>query len=85
MANESVSLWALNSKAFMSILDEPIKEYLMHRISLQDEEISIQQLVPLKVLGKGMFGTVLLAKHPDKDVFYALKCVSRDKVERFAI
>ena len=51
----------------------------MKRINLQDESIQLTDLIPVKTLGRGMFGHVYLTVHRQKNTLYSLKTVSRAK------
>ena len=85
MANGNVSCWVLHRSDFFSIIDEPIRQNLIKRIELQDDSISLKDLVIVKILGKGMFGNVFLVADKIKTRLYALKTVSRKKIERYEI
>ena len=58
---------------------------MIKRIELQDDSISLRDLVCIKVLGKGMFGNVFLVSDKNRPMLYALKTVSRKKIERYEI
>lgn len=79
-ANGNVVCWVINTADFLSIIDESIRIQLMKRIELQDDTIAFNELVPIKLLGKGNFGSVYLTAHRTKLTLYALKTVLREKV-----
>jgi cGMP-dependent protein kinase len=85
IANGEVYCWQLNKADFFSYLEESIRNLLIKRIELQDDAISLKNLVVVKVLGKGMFGNVFLVVDKQKRRLYALKSVSRRKIERYEI
>ncbi|CAG9331746.1 unnamed protein product [Blepharisma stoltei] len=85
VANGPVSCWVLHQQDFLNIIDENIRQHLQKRIELQDDNITLQDLAIVKVLGKGMFGNVFLAVHKEKGHLYALKTVDRQKIERYEI
>jgi len=85
VAKGPVSCWILHKEDFLQIVDERMRTHLMKRIELQDDTISFSNLVVVKTLGKGMFGTVFLCVNPDKGTYYALKTVSRRKVNMYDI
>lgn len=53
---------------------------LLKRIELQDDTITIDDLLIVKELGSGMFGHVFLVVHKEKRTLYALKSVPRIKI-----
>lgn len=83
VANTDAVCWVLQSKDFFSIIDENIRNQLQKRIELQDDSITLGDLVPIKLLGKGQFGCVYLVTHRSKNVQYALKTVTRQKIAGF--
>jgi len=85
VANGEVTCWVLRQRDFLSIIDENIRTHLEKRIELQDDHITLDDLIIVKLLGKGMFGNVFLAAHKNKKCLYALKTVHRQKIERFEI
>lgn len=85
VANGTVSCWVLHRQDFLRLIDETIRQNLIKRIELQDDNISLRELVVIKVLGKGMFGNVFLVADKNRSRLYALKTVSRKKIERYEI
>lgn len=85
VAEGEVDCWVLHRTDFLNIVDESISLQLAKRIELQDDTISLLDLGLIKILGKGMFGTVSLVAHKVKRRLYALKTVPRRKVRQFDI
>ncbi|OMJ88882.1 hypothetical protein SteCoe_2545 [Stentor coeruleus] len=85
IANGPVSCWFLTKNDFMNFLEESVRNMIIQRIELQDDAISLRDLTVVKVLGKGMFGNVFLVVDRQKQRLYALKTVSRKKIERYEI
>ena len=85
IANGEVKCWILTKAAFFRYLEESVRNLLIKRIELQDDSISLKDLAVVKVLGKGMFGNVFLVVDKQKRRLYALKTVSRKKIERYEI
>jgi cGMP-dependent protein kinase len=85
VAEGEVDCWVLHRTDFLDIVDESISLQLAKRIELQDDTISLADLSLIKILGKGMFGTVSLVAHKVKRRLYALKTVPRLKVRQFDI
>jgi cGMP-dependent protein kinase len=50
---------------------------------MQDDSISLHDLVYVKVLGKGTFGIVLLAVHPSSHQLYAVKSINKEKIKTY--
>ena len=51
-------------------------------MQFQDQDFDNWEMIPLKTLGEGAFGQVVLTKHPEKMVFYALKTVKKELIEK---
>ena len=85
VSNGPVSCWVLHRQDFYRLIDEGIRVNLTKRIELQDDNINLRDLVAVKVLGKGMFGNVFLVSDKNRNRLYALKTVSRRKIERYEI
>ena len=78
---KKVVCYILSKEDFSLILnDENTKNYLIKKLSLQDDNISLDNLKYIKFLGKGKFGNVYLV-HNNKNV-YAIKAVSRISVNK---
>lgn len=84
VANGNITLWCISNAEFLVILNDKMRAQLMTRIRLEDEDVELKNLVIVKKLGKGMFAKVYMVK-TDKNNFYALKVVSRRKINKFAI
>lgn len=80
-----VECWCLYREDFLGIFTEPVKNQLLKRIDLQDDQIELCDLACIKVVGKGMFGNVFQVVNKNKRIQYALKCVSRKKIEAYQI
>jgi cGMP-dependent protein kinase len=75
--------WVLDQSSFSSLVDEAVLERLREQMKLQDSSIELSDLVPVRLLGKGMFGVVVLADY--RGVSYAVKGISRFKVMKYDI
>mmetsp|Transcript_32647 Transcript_32647/g.56756 ORF Transcript_32647/g.56756 Transcript_32647/m.56756 type:complete len:908 (+) Transcript_32647:2585-5308(+) len=75
--------WVLDQTAFYSILDEVARQKLILQMKLQDHSIGLEELRPLRLLGKGMFGVVLQVSY--QGFYYAIKGVNRFKVMKYDI
>lgn len=78
----SVICYVISKPDFDKILinNVEIKNYLSKKIALTDVSIQLKDLYLYKFLGKGKFGNVNLV-HNKKNI-YAIKCVSRLKVNK---
>ena len=85
VASGKATLWAIHKQDFLTLLTDSMRKQLNKRIRMEDEKVSLEDLVVVKQLGKGIFGRVYLVHPPDSQHFYALKAVSRSKIEKFAI
>jgi cGMP-dependent protein kinase len=85
VAQEPVTCWVVSKEDFMQIINKHVRFQMLKRIELQDDDISLNDLNIVKVLGKGMFGIVFLAIHKIKHRLYALKTVSRRKITSYEL
>lgn len=81
IANGYVECWMLERNDFLNIIDEEIRVQLIKRIELQDDIIILTDLLPVKLLGRGNFGSVYLTAHKKKKTLYALKSVLKKKIQ----
>jgi len=82
-ARGPVTCWALHRIDFNAVIDEAVRNLLIKRIQLQDDSIKLNDLKVVKQLGKGMFGFVYLVVHRTKKTVYALKSVTKAKIELY--
>jgi cGMP-dependent protein kinase len=85
ISNGKSECWVLSRKDFLSIIDENLSNSLKTRIHLQQDDLKIEDLTGVKIIGSGMFGKVFLVTPKNQDFFYALKTVSKLKVKKFQI
>lgn len=80
-ASTNISLYTLSSDKFFKNMDKNILDFLIHKISLQDNFLTnLDNLFYVKSLGEGKFGTVSLV-HNEKHL-YAIKAVNRKSAEQ---
>lgn len=84
-ASGNVECWILFQVDFMRIIDQGLRTHLMKRIELQEDNLTLEDLSCVKMLGKGMFGNVFLTIHKTKKIFYALKTVDRRKIYAYEL
>lgn len=80
-----VSCWILYTEDFNKLFDSKLKELLRKRIELQDDKISLDQLQIVKQIGSGTYGNVFLVVHKTQKTLFALKTVSRRKIQAYEI
>lgn len=83
VANGKVSCWTLKKVDFQRTLDETLLKRIMKRIEMQDNELKFSDLYFVRVLGKGAYGTVFLVTDQKSSKYYALKVLSKAKVEKY--
>jgi cGMP-dependent protein kinase len=83
VAASEVSCWVLHKDDFMNTIHSGCRNLLMKRLMLQDDGIAMQDLIHVKLLGSGQFGNVHLVIHNSKNYLYALKSISRVKIEKY--
>lgn len=82
IAEEACVCLVLDAKVFSDIVGIFRKE-LEHRMSLQDLNITMQDLRLRAIVGRGSFGVVKLVYHSQAETrVYALKCVAKKQVVR---
>lgn len=80
VASSKVVCLILEKSSFKKIVDEKMNNALIKRIELQNDSIGLNDLIPIKILGKGTYGKVYLCAHKEKKALYALKSVTRQKI-----
>lgn len=83
IAEGPVSCWSLESEDFIHIISENIREKLIKRIDLQDSSVLFSDLLPVKTIGTGALGNVILAVNKETKSLYALKAISRQRIEKY--
>ena len=79
---ERVICYILKSQDFLNVLNEEHKKYLLEKLYLEDDEISLEDLGFIKELGTGSFGNVSLVKAKNNDYLYAIKCMNRKIINK---
>jgi cGMP-dependent protein kinase len=77
-AVEETELWKMGQETFTNIMQGgSILKYLTDRIALQDTKISMEDLLFMRVIGRGGFGVVKMACARRTRTRYALKCLRK--------
>ena len=82
-AKGEVVCCVLGKEDFAHIIQPSLRAQLVRRIELQDTSVRLQDLVFVRVLGRGMFGLVVLVAHTTHKTLFALKSVPRSKVQLY--
>ena len=80
LANGIVETYTLEKKIFESIIETGMKSYLLERLNLQSK-VDLDDLDYIKPLGAGNYGAVALVKSRKTKFYYAMKIISRLKVD----
>ena len=80
-----VTCWVLLTTDFISVFDKKLKELLYKRIELQDDSIKLTDLQIVKHIGSGLYGNVFLVAHKLRKTLFALKTVSKQKIQAYEI
>ena len=79
-ANGDCEVFYLEKEDFETVIMKNLKEYLINRIYLQDDSVTLDQLTYLVTLGSGSYGNVTLVKNNKKNYLYALKNISNKQI-----
>ena len=79
-AKGDAEVYYLDKEDFETVIEKNLKDYLIDRIYLQDDTITLDQLTYLVTLGAGSYGNVSLVKSAKKNYFYAIKNISNKQI-----
>jgi cGMP-dependent protein kinase len=78
VCSNEAEFWTLARHSFLEeVITEDMRAELIHRITLQDDNVTMKLLRHVKLIGAGAFGSVRLVEHKQKGVRYALKRVRK--------
>ena len=80
MANGHVETYTLDKSSFESVIETGMKNYLLERLNLQSK-VELEEFDFIKPLGAGNYDSVSLVKSRKTKYYYALKSISRFKVD----
>lgn len=80
IANGHVEIYTLSKQNFESIVESGMKNYLLERLNLQ-VKVELDDLDYVQHLGSGNYGAVSLVRSRKRNYFYAIKTISRLKVD----
>lgn len=75
VSSNEAELWSIEKSTFSQIVKGMMQQELMHRIRLQDVNVSMKDVQHVKVIGSGAAGVVRLVQHKKTATRYALKRV----------
>ncbi len=75
-----VSVFFLCQNDFMSTIEENMKQHLLNRLYLQDDTIELNDLLFVRALGSGNYGSVSLVQSKKNKFTYAIKGISRKQI-----
>ena len=82
-AKDKLVVWVLQKEDFLRVIDAGMRDQLLSRIRLQDDNLSIKDLILVKLLGKGTFSNVFLSINQKTNTAYALKGVARKIITNY--
>jgi len=81
VARGTAVCWVLHRDDLLSVINDHVRNSLLKRMELQDDSVSLSNLAAVRPLGKGTYGHVFLVSRLPRGPLYALKTISRRKVE----
>lgn len=81
IVNGNVECYTLSSSDFKKILEEKLISYLKNKMMLEDDEVSLDDLIFVKDLGEGSFGNVSLVKSQRNKYLYAIKAMNKTQID----
>ena len=82
IAKDSVELYSLDKESFKSNLSEMMVNYLNISLYLHDETVSLEDLIFIKDLGKGNYGSVSLVMNKRTKFPYAIKAINKNRITK---
>ena len=76
IANGITEVYTLSKTDFLKDIETNMKNFLMDRQFLQDDTIELDDLVFIKELGKGNYGSVSLVSSKKNNYLYAIKAIN---------
>ena len=82
IAKENVELYSLSKENFKSNLSNMMINYLNVSLYLHDETVTLEDLILIKQLGKGNFGSVSLVMNKKTKFPYAIKAINKNRIAK---
>ena len=80
IAAGEVEVFYLEKEAFLLSIEENMKQHLINRLFLQDSSVELKDLNYVMPLGSGNYGKVSLVQSVKNEFLYAIKSISRKKI-----
>ena len=81
IAKGDVELYSLDKKSFLTNLSRLMNDYLHKSLYLHDETVSLDDLIYIKNLGSGTYGSVSLVMSKKTKFPYAIKAINKDHIK----
>mmetsp|Transcript_29891 Transcript_29891/g.86907 ORF Transcript_29891/g.86907 Transcript_29891/m.86907 type:complete len:936 (+) Transcript_29891:94-2901(+) len=75
VSSSEAELWSVEKSTFSQIVKGNMQQELMHRIRLQDTNLTLKDVRQVRIIGAGAAGVVRLVQHKKTGTRYALKRV----------
>ena len=82
IAKDSVELYSLDKESFKKNLSQMMVDYLNISLYLHDESVSLEDLIFIKELGKGNYGSVSLVMNKRTKFPYAIKAINKIRINK---
>ena len=80
-ANKNCEVFYLEKNDFENVIEKNLKDYLLDRLYLQDNNVNLDDLIFCANLGSGSYGNVSLVKNKKKNNYlYAIKNISNKQI-----
>ena len=81
IAKGDIELYSLDKKNFLANLSRLMNDYLHQSLYLHDETVSLDDLLFIKTLGNGTYGSVSLVMNKKTKFPYAIKAISKEHIK----
>ena len=82
IAKDNVEVYSLDKESFKSNLSEMMVNYLNISLFLHDETVSLEDLIFIKDLGKGSYGSVSLVMNKRTKFPYTIKAINKNRTNK---
>ena len=82
IAKDNVELYTLDKESFKSNLSKIMLDYLNISLYLHDESVTLEDLLFIKELGKGNYGSVSLVMNKRTLFPYAIKAINKNRIDK---
>ena len=82
IAKDKIELYSLDKDNFKSNLSKMMEDYLIISLFLHDESVTLEDLLFIKNLGKGNYGSVSLVMNRRTQFPYAIKAINKNRINK---